>query len=69
MRDEPFARLPEEIVLNLGEVAVLLFALDTAEDQAALDAAGRAQIASARQLLTAKLWPELGRLLDDGDEE
>lgn len=68
MRDAPFVRLPDKLVLDLREVAMLLFALDTAEDQSALDSAAQAQITAARRLLTSKLWPELGNLLDDGDE-
>jgi hypothetical protein len=64
---EPFARLPERIELDLSEVAVVLGALDRAAELADPNSASYRAIRSATRLLTAKLWPELGDLLDDED--
>jgi hypothetical protein len=64
MADERFARLPDQVTLKRDDVAMLLFALDIVEQHAA----GEAEAAKVRQavvLLTRKLWPELGDLLDD----
>jgi len=67
--DDPLVRLPDQIRLNLREVAMLIFALDMAEDEAGDNGAAQSQIAAARRLLTSKLWPELGDLLEDRNEE
>ncbi len=67
MPDEPLARLPEEIVLTRDEAAVVLFGLDVVE-HADLDADQAAKLRRAVHLLTAQLWPDLGDLLNDGDE-
>lgn len=64
MPDEPLARLPEEITLTRDEAAVVLFGLDVVES-ADLDADQAAKVTRAVHLLTAKLWPELGDLLND----
>ena len=69
MTDDPLVRLPDQIRLNLREVAMLIFALDMAEDEAGDNSAAQSQIAAARRLLTSKLWPELGDLLEDRNEE
>ncbi|MFP5580227.1 MAG: hypothetical protein ACLGIZ_18610 [Acidimicrobiia bacterium] len=66
MPDEPLARLPEDIVLTRDEAAVILFALDVVE-QADVSEDEAAKVTRAVYLLTAKLWPDLGDLLD-GDE-
>lgn len=69
MGDQPFARLPDSVVLRRDEVAIIIFALDLAEELPGIDIAARQQIAAARMLLTSKLWPELGDLLGQGEEE
>ena len=69
MADEPpFARLPDEVTLSRDELAVVLFALDVVEE-ADVDAENGAKVRRAIRLLTAKLWPELGDLLGDEDQE
>lgn len=66
--DRPFAELPDEISLTRDELAVILFALDVVEE-ADVDPADAAKVRSAIRLLTAKLWPELGDLLGDDDQQ
>ena len=57
--------LPDEIVLDLSEVAVVLGALDRGAALAGTDGDDAVAIRRAVKLVTAKLWPELGGLLDD----
>jgi hypothetical protein len=65
--DDPFARLPDQIILDRHEVAIVLYALDLVEF-AALPTADRARVRKAIRLVTSKLWSELGGILDeDGD--
>jgi hypothetical protein len=66
--DEPLASLPDEITLTRDETAEVLFALDVVE-RSDLEPAGAAQVRRAVRLLTTKLWPDLGDLLDEDDEE
>ena len=62
----PFARLPDEITLSRSELAVVLAGLDVVEG-AAVDAGDAVKVRRAIRLLTVKVWPELGDLLDDED--
>jgi hypothetical protein len=64
---EPFARLPECIDLDLVEVAELLGALDEAAELTDRGTEAHRSIRAATRLLTGKVWPELGEL-SDGDE-
>lgn len=64
--DAPFAQLPETIVLHRDEVAMVLFALDVV-DSVALPPADATRVRDAIRLLSSKLWPELGDLLDDDE--
>jgi hypothetical protein len=64
---EPFARLPDSINLDLSEVAVLLGALDRAAELAEPDTPDYRAIRRATRLITGKVWPDLGDLLDDED--
>lgn len=64
--EEPLARLPDGMVLTRDEAAVVLFGLDVVE-QADVSPDQAAKVTRAVHLLTAKLWPDLGVLLD-GDE-
>lgn len=66
--DRPFAELPDEISLTRDELAVILFALDVVEETD-VDPADAAKVRRAIRLLTAKLWPELGDLLGDDDQQ
>jgi hypothetical protein len=61
--------LPETITLSLREAGEILFALDLAAEQVDLGEDGRQQVLRARRMVTAKLWPDLGRLLDEPDGE
>jgi hypothetical protein len=63
---EPLAELPDEITLTRDEAAAILFGLDVVE-QDGVDPEERAKVARAIHLLTAKLWPDLGDLLDGDD--
>lgn len=65
--ERPFAELPDKVTLTRDELAVVLFALDVVE-VADVDPAEAAKVRRAIRLLTAKLWPELGDLLDDDQE-
>lgn len=63
--EEPLARLPDEIVLTRGEAAaIVLFGLDVV-DQWDVDPEDAVKVTRAVNLMTAKLWPDLGDLLDD----
>lgn len=62
--EEPLARLPAEIVLTRDEAAVVLFGLDVV-DQADVHSEDAVKVTRAVNLMTAKLWPDLGDLLDD----
>lgn len=64
MADRRIADLPDEITLRRDEVAILLFALDVV-DNAVSEPEDAEKVRRAVRLLTRKLWPELGDLLDD----
>lgn len=64
MAHRPLAELPDEVTLTRDELAVVLFALDVVEE-ADVDQETTTKVRRAIRLLTAKLWPELGDLLDD----
>jgi hypothetical protein len=65
----PIAELPDEVTFTLDEVAALLFVADIAVERTAEDSAEHAMARQAQQLITSRLWPELGELLGDEDEE
>lgn len=58
-----FARLPERIELDLGEARRVLGALDLAAERTT--GWEHEEIIAVINLVTAKLWPELGDLLDE----
>ena len=60
--------LPASIELTLAEASVVLDALDQAELLARPRSEAWRLIRAGIVLLTRKLWPDLGRLLDDGEE-
>lgn len=62
--EEPLARLPDEIVLTRDEAAIVLFGLDVV-DQADVHSEDALKVTRAVNLMTVKLWPDLGDLLDD----
>ena len=68
MGDQPFAELPEEITFTREEVAVLMFGLDVLEE-AQVAPGDAAKVRKAIRLLTGKLWPDLGDLLDGDDPQ
>ncbi len=65
--DEPYVRLPERIELSLAEAGELLEVLDVAVATARTDEE-RTAARDAAEMITAKLWPELGDLLENDDE-
>ncbi len=62
--DDPFVRLPDHIELTPAEAGQLLEVLDIAA-AAARSNEERLAVSTAVRMITAKLWPELGDLLDD----
>jgi hypothetical protein len=64
---EPLAELPDEVTLARDEAALILFALDVVE-QAEVDPEERAKVTRAIRMLTAKLWSDLGDLLNGAGE-
>ncbi len=67
MANRPIVDLPDEITLTRDEAAIVLFALDVV-DSAVSERGDAEKVTRAVRLLTRKLWPELGELLDDGEE-
>lgn len=65
--DDPFVRLPDHIELTFAEAGQLLEVLDAAATTARSDEERRALLEAVR-VVTSKLWPELGDLLDGDDE-
>jgi len=45
--DEPLVRLPDKVVLSRDEVATVIFALDSAEEEPAIEPSTRRRIAAA----------------------
>lgn len=64
--EEPLARQPDDIVLTRDEAAILLFGLDVV-DHAHVSAEEAVKMTRVVNLPTAKLWPDLGDLLDDDE--
>lgn len=62
--DDPYVRLPERIELTPAEAGELLEVLDVAVATARTDVEGTAA-RDAAEMITAKVWPELGDLLED----
>lgn len=60
--------LPESIELSLQEAGDLLQVLDDAEQLALVGSRIYRSLKASIRMLTHKLWPELGRLLDDDQE-
>jgi hypothetical protein len=67
MPDEPLAQLPRHITLDLSEAGDVLGALDEAVELAEPGTEVHREILRVTRLITRKLWPELGDLLDDDD--
>lgn len=65
--DEPYVRLPERIELTLAEAGELLEVLDVSVSMARTDDE-RTAARRAAEMITTKLWPELGDLLGGDDE-
>lgn len=61
----PLAELPEDISFTLAEVADTLFAIDLAVERTHPESADHRAARRIQRLITSKLWPELGGLLDD----
>ena len=65
----PIAELPDEVTFTLNEVAILLFAVDIAAERVLEGGDEHAAATRAQRLITSRLWPDLGSLLDDDDAE
>ena len=65
--DEPYVQLPERIEFTLAEAGELLEVLDVAAATARTDDE-RTAARDAAEMITGKLWPQLGDLLEDDDE-
>jgi hypothetical protein len=65
--DRPFARLPDHIELTAAEAGQLLEVLDRAASTARTDEE-RVAVREAVRMITGKLWPDLGDLLNGDDE-
>lgn len=61
----PVARLAPSVTLSLRETGTLLEALDHARQHVPARSPGGGEIRRAIALLTEKLWPELGELLEE----
>lgn len=64
--DEPYVRLPDRIEMTLAEAGELLEVLDVAVATSRTDGE-RTAAREAAEMITVKLWPELGDLLEDDD--
>lgn len=69
MWSEPIARLPERVCFTLAETGRLLFSIDVAVRLTAPESSGGRLARAAQRVVTRRLWPELGRLLEDDDGE
>ena len=67
MPGKPMVELPESINLDLSELEVVLGALDRGAELADPGSTAHRSIRRATRLLTRKVWPELGDLLDDDE--
>jgi hypothetical protein len=65
--DDPYVRLPDHIELSLAEAGELLEVLDIAAATARTDDERNA-VRTAVLMITLKLWPDLGDVLDGDDE-
>ncbi|TML37471.1 MAG: hypothetical protein E6G27_17510 [Actinobacteria bacterium] len=69
MPDAPIAELPDYITLTRDEAATVLSGLDVVVEATDIDTEEAAKVRRAVRLVTTKLWPELGDLLDEDDGE
>lgn len=65
----PLAELPESVSFSLDEVARILFAVDLAAESTVAGTFEHVVARAAQQVITERLWPDLGRLLRDTDEQ
>jgi hypothetical protein len=69
MRSDVVAFLPEQVCFPLGEASWLLSAVDVAVQHSGIRSPQGQAARRAQRLIVRRLWPELGRLLDDSDNE
>jgi len=67
--DAPIAELPDYITLTRDEATTVLSGLDVVVEATDIDTEKAAKVRRAVRLVTTKLWPELGDLLDEDDGE
>ena len=64
---DPVVRLPPTITLTLAEAGDVLAALDAVLEHMPPESPERRTVKRANLVVVAKLWPELGALLEDDD--
>lgn len=69
MPSEPIARLPDQVCFSLAEARVILAAVDGAAEFAPNGSETGRDARAAQRLIVARLWPDLGGLLDDKPDE
>ena len=67
--EPPIANLPDEVTFTRDEVALLLFVADTAVESKTDGSSQHTRARLAQRLITSRLWPELGDLLGDDEQE
>lgn len=65
----PFVELPDEVCFTLDELADLLFTVDVAVEKMVHGSREHRAARRSQRLITSRLWPELGDLLNDEDDE
>lgn len=64
----PEVELPAVIELTLDEAAELLIALDRSVELSVVGSADQQRFRRQVRMVTGKLWPDLGQLLDEDEE-
>jgi len=67
--EPPFAHLRREVTFTLREIADILAAVDVAVEASEPGSPTHVAARHAQRLITTKLWPELGDILDPGDAD
>lgn len=69
MWSDPIVQLPERVCFSLGETGRLLLTVDVAVDATPEQSEDGRRARDVRVLLTGRLWPDLGHLLAQEEEE
>lgn len=65
----PLAELPDEVTFSLDEVADILFVVDLAVASVTPGSDDYPAARRVQRLITARLWPDLGAMLEDEQDE